>query len=91
MLASKYVPYILVDDVFVCASVLALRMLRTFVVHSVRTTVLTDSHVFRRVFFVGRLTDKRVTINLSIYIFEALKLFSLLSCYLCVSYPRAFY
>lgn len=55
-------------------------------VHNVRTTIVTDSHVFRRVFSVDRLTDKRVTINLSIYIFEALNLFSL-----CVSYPRAFY
>lgn len=89
-LASMFLIFWLFD-VFVCASVLAWRMLRTFVVHNVRTTVLTDSHIFRPVFFADRLTDKSVTINKSIYIFEALNLFSLLSCYLCVSYPRAFY
>lgn len=40
-------------------------------------TILFDSHVFRPVFFVDRLTDKSVKINKSIYIVEALNLFLL--------------
>lgn len=88
-LASMFLIFWL-TDVFVCASVLAWRTLRTFVVHNVRTTILTDSHVFRPVFFVDRLTDRSDKINKSIYIFKGLNLFSLLYCYLRVSYPRAF-